>query len=239
MSSPTTNIPLIQSLSDAGNEHAWAEFARTYEPTILSVAKGLGLNDVDARDATQEVLLHVSQVIGRWQPSGNPGAFRSWLRTVAKNQMIKILGRTNMLRSESAAFDWQAETARDADGFSNADLDVQACRQILSLAVRRIQVHFTESTWTAFAKTYIDGESCESIASQLGMSVGAVYIARSRVINRLQREVRRLIDEDGAMLDLNISDTTSVFLRSLSDAKTTDPKNSKSSEPKSREDDRG
>ena len=54
------------------------------------------------------------------------------------------------------------------------------------------KVDFTESTWQAFWLTAVDGLKPKEAAEQVGLSVGAVYIARTRVTARLKEEVATL-----------------------------------------------
>ncbi|MEM9942752.1 MAG: sigma-70 family RNA polymerase sigma factor [Planctomycetota bacterium] len=192
---PTTNVALIQSLANQDEQLAWEEFVNSYEPLIYGVAKGLGLNDIDAADAVQEVLVHVSQVVANWSPNGNKGAFRSWLRRVARNRILKVLSRTRMLKSEAAS----SESRLDLSSVRNeprSTIGIAFRRQVLIHVVDRVKGCFSESTWQAFWQSYVDGTATATVAENLGMSVGAVYIARSRVLNRIQAEVQQLVDQD-------------------------------------------
>jgi RNA polymerase sigma-70 factor (ECF subfamily) len=58
----------------------------------------------------------------------------------------------------------------------------------------QIQNQFSESTWSAFVATALENKSADQVADELDMSVGAVYIAKSRVTKRLKEKVAS-IDE--------------------------------------------
>ena len=55
-------------------------------------------------------------------------------------------------------------------------------------ALQLIQTEFVERTWRAFLLLTVEGKPAADVAAELGMSLGAVYIAKSRVLSRLREE---------------------------------------------------
>ena len=68
------------------------EFCAIYEPTTYRIARKCGLQDADAREVTQEVLLLVSRKIQGFDLSRD-GRFRGWLARIARNATIDLLRR--------------------------------------------------------------------------------------------------------------------------------------------------
>ena len=68
-------------------------------------------------------------------------------------------------------------------------------RHLLRLAATRVQMRVTETVWQAFWRTTMQAEAVPVVAEELGISVGKVYGARSRVLNMLQRTVAELNDD--------------------------------------------
>ncbi len=87
---PTTRASLLLRLCDSEDHEAWVEFVTLYEPIIYRLMRQNGLQDADARDVMQELLLTVSRSIDRWEPREG-GSFRGWLRRVARNLVIHWL----------------------------------------------------------------------------------------------------------------------------------------------------
>ena len=79
---PTTRASLLLRLCDSEDHEAWVEFVTLYEPVIYRSLRRHGLQDADARDVMQELLLAVSRSIDRWEPGNQRGSFRGWLRRV-------------------------------------------------------------------------------------------------------------------------------------------------------------
>ena len=195
--SETTNVELILRLANTQDQRDWAEFAKLYEPLLFKTARKLGLSKNDAVDAVQEVFVHLGKAVSQWKPTGRPGAFRGWLVRVAKNQMLKLIQRTTMLKAESANDD-AVEAALANPNFSQQStyFNIEFRRTVFLYVVQKVRDSFLEKTWQAFWLTYMDQRSPSEVAAELNLTTGAVYIARSRVMNRLQSEIQLLVDED-------------------------------------------
>ena len=201
--SPTTNAQLIIRLKDPADQQAWSEFLAIYEPLIQRTGRRIGLHGSDLRDATQEVLMHLTQAVHQWREQPRKGSFRSWLVTVARNQMIKVLQRSNMLRGQSPLPNMDL----DNRPFGSADstyFDVEFRRHAFLFVIKKIKGRFTKTTWQAFWASSIDERPAAEVAEFLGMSTGAVYVARSRVMHALQTEIRALVDDQWQALTCDL-----------------------------------
>jgi RNA polymerase sigma-70 factor (ECF subfamily) len=67
-------------------------------------------------------------------------------------------------------------------------------RQLAARALELMQAEFSPSTWKACWEHVVEGRSAPEIAAELGMTPGAVYAARFRVIGRLRKELEGLMD---------------------------------------------
>ncbi len=67
-------------------------------------------------------------------------------------------------------------------------------RYLVRRALEIIQVEFQPSTWRACWECVVEGQPAAKVADKLGLSVDAVYIAKSRVIKRLRQELAGLVD---------------------------------------------
>jgi RNA polymerase sigma factor (sigma-70 family) len=191
---PETRLSLLQRVRDAGDRDAWEEFVTIYEPLIYRLARRRGLQDADAREVSQEVLLAVAGAIGRWEPTAGRGSFRGWLFRIARNAAINFLIKQQRHpRGSGDTFflqllDEQPGPAPD----ETAVFQDEYRRQLFRRAADIVQVNFQEKTWAAFWRTSVEGEPIKQVAADLQLSVGSVYAARSRVTAKINEEVRRL-----------------------------------------------
>lgn len=184
---PNTRLSLLCRLRDAADREAWTQFLHVYGPLIHAYARRQQLQDADAADVTQEVLQAVSSSVGRFDPER--GSFRSWLFTLAHHKTCDFLSRRARpgLGSGDSAMQeqLQAIAAPEGEDFWNQEYE----RQLFGWAVDQVRSSFTEVTWSAFWQTAVEGKSAQDASASLGISVGAVYIAKSRVQARLKEQL--------------------------------------------------
>jgi RNA polymerase sigma factor (sigma-70 family) len=188
--SPLTRASLLVQLRDGANHAAWHEFMQLYGPVVYGFARKRGLQDADAADITQDVLRSVSTSIGRLDYDRSHGTFRGWLFTITRNKVFNFLS-ARRLRPQGSG-DTTTNRLLDAhpDGTDASETwELEYQRRLTSLAMDRVRTEFQENTWRAFWLTAVEGQPAAEVSQQIGMSSGAIYVARSRVLARLKQEV--------------------------------------------------
>lgn len=188
---PDTRASLIVRLADAQNTQAWDEFARLYQPVVYRLALRRGFQHADAEELVQEVMLAVARAIEGWVPDEDRGRFRDWLHRIARNLMVNFLTRRKHQVWGTGKSDVQRmlEAKSGAEAAITHMFETEFRREGFRWAARRVQQEVKQSTWQAFWMSAIDDVPINEVARQLGMSVGSVYIARSRVMARLRQAV--------------------------------------------------
>jgi RNA polymerase sigma factor (sigma-70 family) len=193
-----TRHSLILRLRDSTDETAWREFVALYEPLVYRLARGKGLQDSDARDVCQEVLIAVARVADRWDPEPRRGSFRGWLSRVTRNLLINFLTRREEPGTGRTSMVELLEAQPKPDPSVSNLYDVEFRRRLFHWAAEKVEKEFTPDTWQAFWRSAVGGEKPGKVALDLSMSIGAVYIARSRVMARLRKQIEQLGDETAA-----------------------------------------
>jgi RNA polymerase sigma factor (sigma-70 family) len=202
--SPTRDS-LIAKLRDPADAQAWQEFMVIYEPLVYRLVRNKGLQDADARDVCQEVFGAVARAVDRWQPDPARGTFRGWLYTIARNLCINFLTRRERLTEGSGdpgTLDLLAAVPASDPEASQA-FDAEYRRRLFRWAAEQVREEFKPNTWRAFWQTAVDERPATAVAAALGITTGAVYIARSRVIARLRQRIEALGDETAARIGGN------------------------------------
>jgi RNA polymerase sigma factor (sigma-70 family) len=197
--SPLTRASLLVQIRDGANHGAWQEFMKLYGPVVYGFARKRGLQDADAADLMQDVLRSVSTSIGRLDYDRNQGTFRGWLFTITRNKVFNFLSarRIRPQSSGDSATNRMLNSHPDEnDGTDSWEMEYQ--RRVAALAMERIKNEFQENTWRAFWLTAVEGVAAADVARDVGISPGAIYVAKSRVLARLKDEVESMrLQEEG------------------------------------------
>jgi RNA polymerase sigma-70 factor (ECF subfamily) len=186
---------LLFRLRDASDERAWQHFVEIYTPLIFRYCHGRGLQDGDAADVAQETMRAVAKAIGKFDYDPQRGKFRNWLLTVVQSKLQNFLAHRERQPTLAGETTLQRHVERSLSSADEFDWDTDYYRAIFSWAAERIRGEFQDSTWQAFWRTTIEERDGKEVAESLGMSVGAVYVAKSRVVARLKKELQSVDPE--------------------------------------------
>ncbi len=189
---PDTRQSLILRLRDASDLAAWREFQELYSPVVFRVARRSGFQDADAAELLQDVMWAVAQAVGRFEPQG-PARFRTWLARIVRHKLTDALRRRSR-HPAGVGGTTLAEALNHQmapDGAISKLIEHEYRMERLRRAVDTVRKQASASTWDAFWLTSVRNLPATDVARQLRLSVGAVYIARSRVLARL----RALVEE--------------------------------------------
>ncbi len=205
--SPATRQSLIVKLRDPADSGAWSEFVALYEPLLYRLARRKGLQDADSRDLCQDVFRAVAGAVDRWDPAR--GSFRGWISRIARNLLINFLTRGSHHFRGSGATSMQEllEAHPAADPSATAMFEHEYKRQLFQSAAADVKAEFAATTWQAFWQTAVEDRAPAQVAAELSLSLGSVYVARSRVLARIRRRVQTLEEayaEDRSEVDLGI-----------------------------------
>ena len=190
----STRKSLLLRIKDSDDALAWSQFADLYGPLIFRYGKRKGLQVADAADLMQDVLGRVSRSIENFDYNPAIGRFRSWLFLISRQAISDLYKKRN--RQPVGTGDSRiAELIADAPAQQEESLwESEYCQHLLSWAMDQVQGQFSESTWMAFCEFGLNNRPAQEVADSLGISVGAVYIAKSRVTKRLKDTVSTIDD---------------------------------------------
>ncbi len=185
---PDTRMSLLLRIRDSGDHDAWREFETIYRPVIYRIARKRGYQDADAQDVAQKVMVKIARRVQHFHRDNGSARFSTWLTTVCRNCLIDefrsashdaVGGTTNLERLSQLG----------SDDVSVDDIEREHRRQVFRHAAREVAHQVEADTWRAFWETAVEGRAASQVAVDLEMTVGSVYTARCRVIQRLRAKV--------------------------------------------------
>ncbi len=185
----TTSVSLLERLRRPAEAEAWSRFVRLYTPLLHSWANRLGLTGADADDLVQEVLTLLVKKLPEFAYDPRQ-RFRGWLWTVTLNQF-----RAGRRRKSLPLEDGEDRLADLAGDDARDELEqAEYRRYLIGRALKLMRDEFQPSTWRAFWECAAEGRTAAVVAGRLGITVDAVYAAKSRVLRRLRQELDGLLD---------------------------------------------
>lgn len=175
------------------NEDEWRRLVVLFTPVVYRWARKAGLQDSDAADVAQEVFAAVHRQIDRFTKTEDSGTFRGWLYGITRNTVLLTFrkgGREPRAEGGSSALDRLHQTPE----MELPEVDDPETQTILThRGAELIRAEFEPRTWAAFEAVVVQGRPAADVAAEMGLSVGAVYVAKSRVLKRLREELEGLI----------------------------------------------
>jgi len=189
----TTRESLLIRLSGGQDKQAWSDCVDLYSPVIYGFARRQGLQDADAADLVQEVLRSVAKSYSGYDRQR--GRFRSWLMAVVRHRFKDFWA--NRGREVAGSGDSRVQGCLEqVSAVDNGEQlwELEYRQSVFRYVAARIRSKFEESTWQAFWLTTVEGKTTREVAQSLGISEGAVYIAKFRVTARFKQEVQQIED---------------------------------------------
>jgi RNA polymerase sigma factor (sigma-70 family) len=192
----TTSVSLLEHLHDPTDQVSWRRLVDWYAPLLRDWLRRYALQDHDVEDLLQDIFSVLVRKLPEFHYDPERGSFRSWLRSVlahccqnfwrARSGRPQAFGGNDALERFRELGDADSELSRRWD----REHDQHVAQRLLEL----VKGDFAPTTWKAFQRVVLDGVRTDEAAAELGMSVNAVLIAKSRVLRRLEQERQGFID---------------------------------------------
>lgn len=191
---PSTHPSLIFRLATVPEDaESWRQFAYRYGRVLLLWCRRYGLQEADAKDVSQEVMLRIARQIQKHQQE-IPRSFRGWLRSIVHGAWCdwkeQQATRKNHMFGDSNSCEALTQIVARDDLL--AQLDARYDRELYDIAARRIRRNIEPQTWLAFHLQAVELLSPQDVGEQLGIKPASAIAARYRVTTLIRSEVARL-----------------------------------------------
>ena len=191
----STRASLLLQLRDSGNAEAWKQFVEIYAPIIYGFCRNKGLQDADAADVSQEVMRTVVRAMEKFEYDRQRGKFRNWLLTVTRSKLSNFFSSRQRRDEPHGNTSIQDLMDREPTAAEQSSWDTEYHGRLFHWASEQVKPSVQESSWQAFWRTTIDQEDAAVVARDLNLSVGALYVAKSRVLARLKEKIQSVDPE--------------------------------------------
>ena len=177
----TTSLSLLERVRQPDRE-GWQRFVQLYTPLLFHWARRANVGDAD--DFVQDVFTVLVEKLPQFQydPSRS---FRAWLKTILMN-----IVRKKFRQPAPGPLLVEVPASNPVNDLENAEY-----RQLLlTRALELMQTDFAEKTWKSFWECEVNGRAAAQVAPELGLSVGAIWVNKARVLARLRAELAGLLD---------------------------------------------
>ena len=192
---PDTSASLLIRIRNPEDKESWKTFERIYGGIIQSYCRHWKLQPNDADDIVQEVLSAVAKQIQNFEYDPAKGRFRAWLGTITANRIKRLLSQKQNRRE--AELPLPSDNENHAKVYEDPDSEWVNLfsEQILREACQNVRPQVEETTWKSFESVWIDQMSAPEVAKSLDIPVHSVYVNKSRVLKRLEQEIKILADD--------------------------------------------
>ena len=191
----TTPVKLLQQAGN--NDHAaWELMHEIYRPLIASWFRAQIGRTPDVDDLTQEVFATVARELPNFDHNGQSGAFRRWLKTICMNRLLGYRRQQEARGRAIGGSDFhnslqQISSSQDPE----QAWDHEHQTTVLRFLMNQVAPHFESRTLQIFRALTSDEKQAPEVAAELGISLGSVYVARSRVLRKMREEAIRVFGE--------------------------------------------
>lgn len=180
----------------ARRPEAWERLVDLYGPLVYRWCRLSGVAGEDAADVVQEVFGSVAAHVAEFRRE-NPGdSFTAWLATITRNKIRDFLRRRQGRPQARGGTDAHEQFLQvpELSELSQQSGQTHSGGLLSRRALDVVRAEFENRTWEAFWRTAVDGQCPADVADDLGISVNAVYKAKSRVLRRLRSELGDLLE---------------------------------------------
>ena len=186
-----TTTAMLEGQHDSENAELWEAFDRRYRPILVGFARNLGVGDVDAADIAQETLSRFVHEYREGKYDRTRGRLGAWLVGIAR---YRILDLRRKLSGRRQIVDDDAVAVLDDERHLTQVWENERKQAVLQEAMHELRTNSRTDPRTIemFELLMVHGLTTQAVAEQMDVTDHDVYLAKSRVAQRLRTIVERI-----------------------------------------------
>jgi len=192
---------LLLRIRNSNDSGAWQEFVDLYSPIVRGYCLQRKLQHSDTDDIVQEVFAGVSTAIRQFEYDPGKGRFRSWFGTIVANRIRNCLAKQSIRHCQSIDSQQELDSNNGRIPTPEVYSDPDSAwvelfsERVFRYACTRIRPDISDIQWSCFEATWVRNENAADVAKALQLPIHQIYVNKSRVLKRLEAEVRLLAEE--------------------------------------------
>lgn len=192
----TTRASLLLRVRDHEDSDAWEEFVALYRPLLERYARARGLNADEVEDVAQHCLLTIARKMGEFDYDPQRGRFRGWLRKMVNDRVASVFRRRRERLADSA--DLERPQVREEP--PDAVWQRIWLEEHLKYCMGQVRDQVAPKTFEAFQQFAVENRPIDEVREALGMSANQVYVAKSRVTQRLRELMQPFVGDEALVI---------------------------------------
>jgi len=187
---PSPEVQLLARIRDRTDAVAWTEFVDVYQPVIRAFVRRHGVAAGDVADVVQDIFVRLIPALARFNFDPSRGQFRTWLWRVTSNAVTNwSRQRANRARTEAI---WrERQSVKSAESAASDEGEPVQLRQQLDRVLVAVRATTLPTTWACFEGRVLRDRPAIELATELGVSLNALYVNVSRVRARVREQCIR------------------------------------------------
>src|SRR5688572_3368426 len=192
-----TRKSLLTRLKNWDDQEGWREFFDTYWKLIYSVARKAGFTDTEAQDLVQDTVVSVAKKMKRFRYDPETGSFKAWLLLITRSRIAERLRKRRLPLAEGSAGDGTRRTAtiERIPNPEGPELDAiwesEWKKNLVAQAMESVKRQVAPRQFQLFDLYVLQETPMATITASLGVSANQVYLAKHRVSQVLESELKK------------------------------------------------
>jgi len=193
----STRLTLLNRLKDLNDQSGWRDFFNTYWRLIYNTAIKAGLTHSEAEDAVQDTIMTVAEKIPQLEYDQDKGSFRGWLLNTTRWRVNDQFRKRKPDHYTPKSGDKETEHPPLLDNFPDDfnwdEYWEQAWQKnLMDVAIERVKQEVSPKNFQIFDLYVLKEWPISKISKSLGVSRGQIYLAKHRILKRIQKRIKKL-----------------------------------------------
>jgi RNA polymerase sigma factor (sigma-70 family) len=198
-SSISTRASLIESIKNIDDHQSWSQFVSIYGQLIRRLGLSACLNEDEADEVVQDVLISVARHIGSFKYDPKVSSFKNWLSKMTRwriqSQRRKRWRQKLTIGNDPDDSRSTGLLERIPSPPSDNVLDAEWAREMFEAAIGRVKKKVDAKQYQMYFLHVLKARDVADVCCQLKVNRGQIYLAKFRIQRAIEKELSLMAKE--------------------------------------------